>query len=335
MIRTLITDDSPLARSIIKNFLENDSSFEIISEAENGQDCVNKVKEFTPDLITMDIDMPVMDGLKAILEIRKFSSCGIVVITTNDTAKMAYLATANGAHEFFSKDIFTSQMSAHKRQDIINIFKHITHIKEKKEPQTSDTAVIFPRKIKCVVIAASTGGPIALCSLFADIPKTFSVPILLVQHNTSGFDISFVEWLNEYSKLNVQLAREGTVPVKGNIYVAPTEKHLLVNDNVLFYGNSQPVNNQKPAADILFKSAAAVYGDSLISVVLTGMGEDGADGTRSVKKSGGITITQDESTSMIFGMPLAAIETGCVDITLPLNRIAKKLISLTGGEYQK
>jgi two-component system chemotaxis response regulator CheB len=226
-------------------------------------------------------------------------------------------------------------MSGQKRLEIINIFKQITHIKINDEIQTSDTAVISPRKINCIVIAASTGGPLALCKLVADLPQTLPVPILLVQHNTSGFDRSFVQWLNEYTGLKIQLAQEGTIPVKGNLYVAPTEKHLLINYvNTLTFDDSEPVSNQKPAADLLFKSAAAVFGNSVISVVLTGMGEDGAEGTRYIKNSGGITIAQDESSSMIFGMPKAAIETGCVDITLPLNKIAKKLVSLTNGEFQ-
>ena len=333
MIRTLITDDSPLARTIIRNFLENEGSFEIIGEAENGLDSVNKAKDFSPDLITMDIDMPVMNGLDAILEIRKFSPCGIVVITTNDTAKMAYNATANGAHEFFAKDIFSSRMSEQKRLEIINTLKQITYIKEKKEIQTPNIPVISPRKINCVVIAASTGGPTALCQLFSNLPGTFPAPILLVQHNTSGFEKTFVQWLDEYTNLNIILAQEGTIPDKGNIYVAPTKKHLLINGNVLAFDDSPPVFNQKPAADLLFKSAAASFGDSVISIVLTGMGADGAEGTRYIKNAGGITITQDESSSMIFGMPRAAIETGCVDMSLPLNEIAKKMISLTGGDY--
>jgi two-component system chemotaxis response regulator CheB len=250
---------------------------------------------------------------------------------------MAYYATVNGAHEYFSKDIFTSSISEQKRHEIINTLKQIIHIEKNPvgKQNQDDITVISQRKIDCIVIAASTGGPLALCQLFANLPETFPVPILLVQHNTSGFDKSFVQWLNEYSGLQIQLAQEGTIPVKGNIYVAPTEKHLLVNNNTLILDDSKPVLNQKPAADMLFKSAATVYGDSIISVVLTGMGEDGADGTRSVKNSGGITIAQDESSSMIFGMPRAAIETGCVDMTLPLNKIAKKLVSLTNGEYQK
>jgi len=333
MIRTLIIDDSPLVRSIIRDFLASDGSFEIIGEAENGSDGVNRARELNPDLITMDIEMPVMNGLEATAEIRKFSSCGIVVISTHDTAKMAYDATVNGAHEFFAKDIFTSQMSSGTREEIFNTLKQITSIKKKvfmqqavKQDSTS------PRKINCVVIAASTGGPMALCQLCSTLPEDFPVPVLLVQHNTSGFDKGFVQWLNEYSPLNIQLAEEGNFPSRGNIYVAPTDKHLVINDGALAFDYGDPILNQKPAADMLFKSAAAMFGNSLISVVLTGMGEDGAEGTRFVKQAGGITIAQDEASSMIYGMPQAAAGTGCVDIVLPLNEIAKKLISLSKQE---
>jgi len=333
MIKTLIVDDSPLVRSIIRDFLESDGSFEITGEAENGYDGVNKVRELNPDLVTMDIEMPIMNGLDAIVEIRKFSSCGIVVISTHDTAKMAYDATVKGAHDFFSKDILTSQLNEERRKNIFDTLKQITKIKKKdggtNAPKPSSAAA---RKINCVVIAASTGGPMALCQLCSSLPEDFSVPVLLVQHNTSGFDKGFVQWLDGYAGLNVQLAEEGMVPTRGNIYVAPTDKHLVVNNAGITFDTGAPVNNQKPAADILFKSAAEVYKDSVISVVLTGMGTDGAEGTRIVKQAGGITIAQDENSSMIYGMPQAAAETGCVDMVLPLNEIAGKLVSLTGGE---
>jgi two-component system chemotaxis response regulator CheB len=334
MIRTLIVDDSPLVRSILKDFLESEGSFEIVDEAENGQDSVEKAKNCSPDLITMDYEMPVMNGLEAIVEIRKFSSCGIVVITTHDTAKMAYEAAVKGANEFFAKDSFTSKMSDTQRNEIFDTLKQIANIKKKKSVQhkTVEKNVISQKKTDCIVIASSTGGPIALCQLLSTLPEDFPVPILLVQHNTSGFDKSFVQWLDGYSQLKVQLAEEGINPTKGNIYVAPTEKHLIVGKTGISFDYSDSINNQKPAADILFKSAVELYGDSLISIVLTGMGNDGAEGTRLVKNAGGITIAQDEATSMIFGMPQAAIETGCVDLTLPLSEIGQKLISLTGEE---
>jgi len=334
MIRTLIVDDSELVRSILTDFIESEGSFEVVGEAENGQQAVDKARELSVDLITMDYEMPVLNGLEAIVEIRKFSSCGIVVISTHDTAKMAYEATVKGAHEFFAKDIFTSKMTDIQRSEIFNTLKQIVNIK-KRDSGSNDTGsqnAMPPRKINCVVIASSTGGPMALCQLCSALPADFPVPILLVQHNTSGFDKGFVQWLDGYSHLTIQLAQEGVYPSKGNVYVAPTDRHLIIGTSGIAFDDSEPVNNQKPAADILFKTASEQYGSSLVSVVLTGMGSDGAEGVKYVKNSGGITIAQDEATSMIFGMPQAAIETGCVDMILPLDEIAKKLISLTRGE---
>jgi len=334
MIRTLIVDDSPLVRSILKEFLESEGSFVVVGEAEDGRDSVDKARILNPDLITMDYEMPVMNGLDAIVEIRKFSQCGIIVISTHDTAKLAYEAAVKGAHEFFAKDNFTANISDIKRSEIFNTLKQITKIKKKfpLQQDASEQNGAIQKKIKCVVIASSTGGPMALCQLFSALPASFPVPILIVQHNTSGFDQGFVQWLDGYSQLKIQIAEEGIYPSKGNAYVGPTEKHLIVGPTGIAFDDSGPVNSQKPAADFLFKTAAEQYGASLVSVVLTGMGNDGAEGTRFVKKSGGITIAQDQATSMIYGMPEAAAETGCVDFILPLNEIALKLISLTGGE---
>jgi two-component system chemotaxis response regulator CheB len=179
-----------------------------------------------------------------------------------------------------------------------------------------------------VVIASSTGGPKALSQLFAALPGDFPVPVMLVQHNSSGFDRGFAQWLNDYTPLDVCLVEEGTRPVRGKIYVAPTDRHLLLGRAGFIFDDGKPINNQKPAADVLFKSAASLYGEAVISVVLTGMGSDGAEGTRYIKLAGGITIAQDEASSMIYGMPRAAAETGCVDLVLPLNSVADRLVFL-------
>jgi two-component system, chemotaxis family, protein-glutamate methylesterase/glutaminase len=332
MIKTLIVDDSPLVRSILKDFLESEGSFEIIGEAENGQESVNKTRELSPDLVTMDIEMPVMNGLDAILEIKKTNSCGIVVISNHDTAKMAYDAIVSGAHEFFAKDIFTSKISDMKREEIFRILKQISNLNNAAGEQNAENhGAEATKKINCITIASSTGGPMALCHICSALPENFPVPILLVQHNTSGFDKSFVQWLNGYSRVNVQLAEEGTIPLGGNVYVAPTDKHIVINNKGIAFDDGEPVNNQKPSADVLFKSASNIYRDSLVSIVLTGMGNDGAEGTRFVKQAGGTTIAQDKTSSMIFGMPQSAIETGCVELILPLNEIANKLVSLTCG----
>jgi two-component system chemotaxis response regulator CheB len=179
-----------------------------------------------------------------------------------------------------------------------------------------------------VAIASSTGGPLALSRLCAGLPDDFSVPIILIQHNTSGFDRGFVKWLGGYTPLKVCLADAGILPQKGSIYAAPTDKHLTIGINGFAFDYSEPVNSQKPSADVLFKSAAQYYGNAVVSVVLTGMGCDGAEGTRYIREAGGITIAQDEESSMIYGMPRAAVETGCVDMVLPLDGIPLKLAAL-------
>jgi two-component system chemotaxis response regulator CheB len=215
MIRTLIVDDSSLVRDILRDFLESDGSFEILAEAENGMDGVAKAKELSPDLITMDIEMPVLNGLDAIREIKKFLDTAIVVISTHDTAKMAYDATVMGAMEFYAKDIFTSQLSDEKKDEIISTLKKISEVKKKaplqqaSQEQVQHAQTAASGQIKAVVIASSTGGPMALCQLFSTLPAAFPVPIFLVQHNTSGFDNGFVQWLDGYTQLKVQIAEEG------------------------------------------------------------------------------------------------------------------------------
>jgi two-component system chemotaxis response regulator CheB len=332
MIKTLIVDDSPLIRSMLRDFLESDGSFEIAGEAENGREGVEKALDLNPDLITMDIEMPVMGGLEAISEIKKALNTPIVVISTHDTAKMAYEATVKGALEFYSKDNFTHSDPVRLNQ-ILDTLKHISGIKGrvpiKPGSVVPQVTPVTNRKIDAVVIGSSTGGPKALSQLYAALPGDFPAPIILVQHNSSGFDAGFVQWLNTYTPLEVQLAKAGEYPRKGKIYVAPTGQHLLIGNSGFVLDDGEPVNNQKPAVDILFKSAAEFYGCSVVSVVLTGMGYDGAEGTRAVKKACGITVAQDEASSMIYGMPRAAAETGCVDMVLPLDKIPTRLLFLT------
>jgi two-component system chemotaxis response regulator CheB len=334
VIRTLIVDDSSLVRSVLRDFLESDGEFTVVGEAGNGREGLEKARVLTPDLITMDIEMPVMGGLEATQEIRKILPSPVVVISTHNTAKMAYEATVKGAMEFYSKDNFTAKMNPLKRFQILEALKQIVGTRNRC-PMVADLSgygerkIVRNRTILAVVIASSTGGPKALTQLCSAIPGEFPVPLILVQHNTSGFDRGFVQWLNDYTPLEVKIAEAGEFPHSGKLYVAPTDTHLILDAKGFILDDGELVNNQKPAADILFKSAAALFGQGLISVVLTGMGADGAEGTRFVRNAGGITIAQDEGTSLIYGMPKAALSTGCVDMVLPLDCIAPRLVELT------
>lgn len=341
MINTLIVDDSEMVRDILRDFLESEGSFKIIGEAADGAEGVEKILSLNPDLVTMDIEMPRMNGLEAIEAVMKKAVVPIVVITSLDTAKTAYEATVRGALEFYPKDLFTSSLSPAKQREIYETLKRISGVKAVKREQGEKIGEAFPaaapkpRRIEAVVIASSTGGPKALSRLFSLIPGDFPVPLIVAQHNSSGFDKGFVQWLDTYTALEVKLAEEGELPQAGKVYVAQTDKHLVIRRGVqgfyLSFDNGPPENNQKPAADALFRSAAECLGESLLSVVLTGMGCDGAAGTRRVREKGGITLAQDEGSSLIYGMPKAAAETGCVDMVLPLDDIPPRLESLVRG----
>ena len=336
MIKTLIVDDSPLVRSILRDFLEEDGNFEIIGEAVDGEDGIQKILSLNPDLVTLDIQMPKKNGLEVIEEVMKKTYVPIVVITSLDTAKTAYEAALRGAVEFFPKDTFSASISPEKKQIIFETLKRISGTKIQKKAVIEDQIkAVQPEKrcINAVVIAASTGGPKALSNFFSLLPGDFSVPIIIVQHNSSGFDRSFAEWLSACTTLNVKLAEEGEIPKAGNVYIAITDLHLMIKGDErnfhLAYNDGGPEINQKPAADVLFRTAAGSLKETLISIVLTGMGSDGALGTIKIKEKGGITIAQDEESSLIYGMPKAAAETGCVDIVLPLDKIPCKLLELT------
>jgi len=349
MINTLIVDDSALARDIIRDFLETDENFNIIGEAADGEEGVQKILSLNPDLVTLDLEMPKMNGLEVIETVMKKTSVPIVVVTSHDTAKNAYEATVKGALEFYPKDTFSASLTPQKQQQIYETLKRISGIKAAwKKPGTAVVPEEFlttegkisivnsspeKRKINAVVMASSTGGPKALSSFFLLVPEKFPVPIILVQHNSSGFDKSFAQWLGVYASLNVKVAEEGEVPVPGTVYVAQTDKHLelrmIDGQMTLRYNDGEPENNQKPSADVLFRTAAESLKESVISVVLTGMGSDGAAGTRRIKEMGGITLAQDEATSLIYGMPKAAAETGCLDMALPLEKIPAELVRLT------
>ena len=343
MINTLIVDDSAMVRDILRDFLESEGNFNIIGEAADGEEGVKKILSMNPDLVTLDIEMPKMNGLQVIEEVMKKICVPIVVISSHDTAKTAYEATLKGALEFYSKDTFTSKLNPEKQKEIYETFKRISGIKSQKifnksgidaDMENDSLPLTERRLIKAVVLVSSTGGPKALSRFFSILPGGFPVPIIIVQHNSSGFDSSFAQWLGTFTDLNVKIAEEGENPVPGTVYIAKTDKHLelrkAVGQNmILNYNDDDPENNQKPSADVLFRTAALSLKQSVISVVLTGMGNDGAAGTKAIHETGGITLAQDEESSLIFGMPKAAAETGCVDMVLPLDRIPDELVRLT------
>lgn len=334
-LKVLIVDDSPIVCELLRSIIEDDESLIVIGEAENGREACIMTARLRPDIITMDIIMPVMDGLQAIEEIMAETPTPILVLTSSDDAAIAYQAIMKGAVDVSEKPSLDSDSIQifHKKLHTIAALKVIRHIRSNKaklstvrepHPKTIGFSESFP----IIGIASSTGGPRALVEIFKRLPAHFQAAIVVTQHIGNGFTEGLISWLNEVSPLKVRMAEEQQLLSPGIIYIPPDNHHIVVRNNrTLQTPHTMASDIYTPSADRMFHSMANLKSCG-IGVILSGMGRDGADGIISVKNSGGITIAQDEESSIIYGMPKAAAETGCIDYVLPLSDIADKLIAL-------
>jgi two-component system, chemotaxis family, protein-glutamate methylesterase/glutaminase len=332
-MRILIVDDSALVRTILKEILKMDKGFSVAGEAANGQRGVEMAAELKPDLIIMDINMPVMNGLEATRYIMEKEPVPILILSTEIDAVTGFKAIQTGACEVMKKPEMDKFNEPAFAGEFFGKLRHIAASKLKRDSTSmkGDVAVPHPdRGFKAVVIGASTGGPMAIRDLLKGLPVSFPLPILVVQHLETGFDAGYTQWLKDECSFNVKLCTDNTRPLAGEVIVAPTEKHMVVKDGRLFLDEGPKVLNQRPSVDVLFESAAAAYGSGLIGVLLTGMGRDGANGLLQVQKQGGRTIAQDEASSAIFGMPKAAIDLKAAGHILNLKDIPHFLARLTG-----
>ncbi len=361
-IKIVVVDDSAFMRKAISDMIESEHSFEVIAKLRDGRELVEKIDTYNPDLITLDVHMRDLDGLATLKELKRLGKNYPVLMLSSATTEGSELTLDcldNGAISFITKpsgsislDIIkvqknlieeiksiTSNVNSSKRIRSTNnktiyksntetAFNNVTTIKE------SDNAVIVPKnkKIDAVVIGASTGGPKALQEVLTKLPSDLGVPVFVVQHMPEGFTKVFSERLDKACNMKVLEAAEGMKISKDTIYIAKGGKHMTVgSNNVIHLNEEPPIWGVRPAVDKLFNSAIKVYGGNLISAILTGMGRDGADGTSNIKDSGGVTISEDKSTCTIYGMPKAAFETGKVDLVVPLNEIASKVIKIVKG----
>ncbi len=345
--RVLVVDDSPLARSIITAILKSSEGIEIVGEAENGQEAVEMVPQLKPDIITMDIIMPIMDGLEAIQYIMASHPTPILVVTSNREAGVAFQAISSGALEVMLKpdlSLGPEQWDGFvERVKLLSRVKVITHMRGRKaleaqkikpieiSPSVPETRPV-PRRGWLVAIGSSTGGPGALSNVLGPLPKDLSVGFVIVQHIAEGFVGGLVEWLDTVTELKVKEASTGQAIFPGEAYVAPTGHHMVVTrDGKIELNDDPPVGGQRPSVDVLFESVCKCYGPRSVGVLLTGMGRDGAQGLKKIRQAGGKTIAQDEKTSAVFGMPRAAIELGGADMVLPLPAIAEEIVRLLSG----
>ncbi|MBE6353473.1 chemotaxis-specific protein-glutamate methyltransferase CheB [Treponema sp.] len=345
MIKVLLADDSGIVRAILKQLMNDDERFIVCATAENGQKAVELNAVFKPDLIIMDINMPVMDGITATKKILSQSSPAVIAFTTEDSADIGFKCLEAGALDVVKKpdlaemnqsviSSFLDQFYFIAEKNKFNIQKPrkkslLTHIEQNAESYglTDFKSLSTSKQYEAVVVGSSTGGPAALLELLTGFGNSFPLPVLITQHIDTQFDVHLVKWLKKNSGQNIKLAENGEIPRPGTFYLAPADRHLTVTGNyesqkIITITDDSPVHYLKPAVDKLFLSAAEAYRDRLIAVILTGMGRDGAEGCRKAFNNGALTIAQDEKTCTVFGMPQAAIKEGGIKQILSLEEIA-------------
>ncbi|HAK87749.1 MAG: hypothetical protein A2X55_09510 [Nitrospirae bacterium GWB2_47_37] len=336
-IRVLVVDDSSLARELITAILSTDKDIMIVGEAQDGREAVRKTRELKPDIVTMDIEMPEMNGLEAIEHIMAAHAVPILVVTTRGDAHTAYAAISKGALDLVQKpdvnlDGAKEFIDKIKLLSKIRVITHIGGRRAVKDIKEQPKPVFGNKTVdRIVAVASSTGGPEALSVLLSGFPEKFPCPIVIAQHISDGFVQGMVEWLKRTSRLNVKTASDGEYINPGTVYVSPSEKHMEITvDRKIALVERHPKDIYRPSCDALLSSVAKVYGQRSIGVILTGMGSDGAMGIKKIKGAGGLTIAQDEKTSVVFGMNKAAIDSGCVDKILPIDEIGDDIISIVG-----
>ncbi len=337
-IRVLVVDDSFLMRQIISDIINSDPNLEVIDKAKDGKEALEKVFSLKPDVVTLDINLPLLDGLSVLAEIMKKQPTRVVVVSayTRSGATATLKALELGAIDFIAKPSGEISLDINTLKDeILSKIKLAYAVELDKILSGSHAALDVARAEarapsvikKMVVIAASTGGPKAVLDVMHDIPAGLPAAFLIVQHMPVGFTLSFAERISWQSPIKTKEAEEGDVVLAGQAFVAPAGYHMVVEaekQQLKVKLNQDPlVNFVRPSADVTMSSIAEVCGEDTIVVVLTGMGKDGLEGVRRIKAKGGFIIVQDEKTSAVWGMPKAIYDAGLADLVLPVQDIAR------------
>jgi len=347
-VRVLVVDDSALMRKLIPTILERDPSIEVVGTAMDGAFALKKIEEFHPDVITLDLEMPRMDGLEALRLIMRRAPMPVIVFSTHskEGAYSTFKALALGAIDFVAKprDAAAGHLDAIAVELIekIKVAKRASGRKiranvevETKPPQKKPARAALPPS-RVVAIGISTGGPNALQYVLSQIPADFSATILVVQHMPEGFTEMFARRLDECCAVDVQEARSGDLLIAGRVLICPGNRHIMVRrmprGDMAVLSDGPPVNGHRPSANVLFNSVAQEFALTSIGVLMTGMGDDGAEGLGAIKAAGGMTVAQSEDTCVVSGMPRAAILKGYANKIVPLESLSAFLISHCGSD---
>lgn len=329
-IKILTVEDSKLIQTMINNTIKRMDGIELVGTAENGAIALEKIQELKPDIITLDMVMPVMNGLETLKRLREFSDIPVIVLSAQDDEETTIQALDLGAQDFLTKPESIAKHKVSFQNDLEMRIKALIHkntehapISPDREPKKKPTSYVHT--VKALAIGASTGGPKMITTLISQLPKTLSIPVFIVQHMPKGFTTSFAKRLDTISDIRVVEAEHGMRVLGGVAYIAPGGYHMIVQNNHIQLLDTEKVHSVKPAVDPLFDSIAQIYGKRTLGIILTGMGKDGAIGCQSIKNVGGYILAQDKETSVVYGMPRHAVELGAVDEILSINEISQKI----------
>lgn len=339
MIKVLIVDDSSFFRRRISEFLSSDPNIEVVGQAVDGLDAIEKTKELNPDVITMDIEMPRLDGISAVKKIRETKSTPILMFSslTMEGAKATFEALDAGASDFLPKKF--EEIASERSEAIEKLCDCVKSLA--RAPSTSGAAKIkIPASIRSAnsasskgyqlaVIGASTGGPIAIEKVLKQLPANYSLPVLLIQHMPGSFTGAFAERLDKLCAINVKEAEDGDELKPGTAYIAPGGRQMRLKKNgrgsVLSIGDEPVVTTYKPSVDITFNSIAEAYRGRVLAIVLTGMGSDGCDGAKLLREKGATVWAQDEASCVVYGMPMAVVRENLADKVMSVDEIGMSL----------
>ncbi len=346
-IRILVVDDSVVARRVISEILDQEDGLEVVGTAPNGRIALTKIDRMKPDLVTLDIDMPELDGMETLRRIRAdFPGVDVIMVSnlTQRGARVTVDALFLGAADYVTKATRTrSPESAreHLREQLLPKIRALyLGRRPTPSPKTKDASregkPHIGRRVPVGVVAigASTGGPNALAEVLECIPGGFQAPVLIVQHMPKNFTAYLAKRLDGRCALTVREAEDGSVIEPGCAWIAPGDLHIKVKEHGGRYqiatDDGALVNSCRPSVDVLFDSVAKVYGSATLAAVLTGMGQDGLNGSRRIAEAGGRIIAQDQSTSVVWGMPGHVASTGLADVVLPCNEIGPEIVRRVG-----
>lgn len=345
--RVLVVDDSAFMRKVISDIIQKDEQLELAGTARNGEDALKKLEELKPDVITLDVEMPKMNGLEALERIMGIQPIPVIMLSslTQAGADITINALAKGAVDFIPKPGGAISLNLHEvENEILTKIKMASkvNLKQLNHSQPITKPVTIPKKViqystNCdlefplVLIGTSTGGPKALHKVIENLPGGLEAGVLVVQHMPPGFTKSLAQRLDRLTNLHVKEAEAGDKITRGSVYIAPGDYHMQVEFSkcqpIIKLSKDPLVNGHRPSVDALFDSAAQKGIKKVLAVIMTGMGHDGRDGLVKLKKNGCLTIAEAEETCVVYGMPKSAVETGCVDKVVPLYNIAAEIVA--------